>query len=98
LTGGESRAFQIRGNCGVPATAKAAVVNLVAVAPAGPGFLAAYAAGTPYPGTAALNFDPSQGVLANGAVVPLGTAANDLTITAGVSGTHLVLDVFGYFD
>jgi serine protease len=98
LTGGENRAFQIRGNCGVPTTAKAAVINLVAVAPAGPGFLTAYAAGTPYPGTATLNFDPSQGVLGNGAVVPLGTTANDLTITAGVSATHLILDVFGYFD
>ncbi len=98
LAAGESRIVQIRGNCGIPPSAKAAVVNLVSVAPAGPGFLSAYAAGTPFPGTSTLNFDPSLGALANGAIVPLGTNGSDLTITSGVSGTHLIVDVFGYFD
>jgi len=98
LVGGESRGFQIRGNCGVPSTAKAAVVNLVAVAPTGPGFLTAYATGTPSLGASTLNFDSTMVVISNGAVVPLGTSANDLTLTAGVSGTQLIVEVFGYFD
>ena len=98
LANGETRAFQIKGNCGVPATAKAVAANLTAVTPAGTGFLSAYPTGTPYPGTSVLNFDPTQGTIANGVIVPLATAAYDLNVFAGSSSAHLLIDVFGYFE
>ena|GEM_PF-690660 len=94
----ETRAFQIKGNCGVPATAKAVAANLTAVTPAGTGFLSTYPTGTPYPGTSVLNFDPTQGTIANGVIVPLATAAYDLNVFAGSSSAHLLIDVFGYFE
>lgn len=101
LAPGQTRTFQVRGNCGVPASAKAVFANLFAATPGGTGFLAAFAGGTAYPGTATVNFDTAQGAIANGVIVPLSTggpAGDDLAVMAGVAGTDLVLDLFGYFD
>jgi PKD repeat protein len=95
---GETREIQVRGNCGIPASAKAAAVNLVAVGPTGGGYLAAWAAGTAYPGTSNLNYDTVQGTVGNGAIVPLGTGANEMSLVAGGTGVHVIVDVFGYFD
>jgi serine protease len=98
LAAGEIRTFQVQGNCGIPVGARAAMVDLVAVGPAGPGYLRAFAAGTATPLAAALTFDPAQGNVANGLIVPLATAVNDLAIQAGSNGTHVVIDVYGYFQ
>jgi hypothetical protein len=92
------RHFQIRGNCGVPTSAKAAVVNITAVGPVGPGFLMAYPSGTPGPAASYLNYDPAHGsALANGGVVALSSLGNDLAIVSSGS-THVIVDVFGYFE
>lgn len=98
LAAGETRSFQVQGNCGIPVGAKAAAINLVAVGPAGPGFLRAFAAGAATPVASALNFDVTQGTLANGLIVPLSTSANDLSIQDGFNSTHVVIDVYGYFQ
>jgi hypothetical protein len=98
LTANETRTFQVQGNCGIPVGAKAAMVNIVSVGATGQGHLLAFAAGAALPGGSALNFHPDQGNLANGVVVPLSTSSNDLAIRAVVSGTHVIVDVFGYFQ
>ncbi len=97
--------------CGVPDPvnnaniAQAVAVNIVAVAPDGPGFLVAFATGTAMPSASTLNFSTGE-TIANGVIVPMcsgSTAAGgpcvngDLTIVAGVSAVHVIIDVVGYF-
>ena len=99
LAAGETRTFQVQGNCGIPVGAKAVMLNIVAVGPTSLGHLTAFASGTALPPVSVLNFHPSQGNLANGAILPLSTnLSNDLAIKAVASSTHLVVDVFGYFQ
>ena len=99
FAGGEPRKVQVQGNCGVPVGAKAAVLNVTSVSPVGAGHLVLYPAGAPFPVASALNFHPDQGVaLGNGVVIGVGSQPNDLTVPCGVSSTHLVIDVFGYFQ
>ncbi|HWM89304.1 MAG TPA: S8 family serine peptidase [Thermoanaerobaculia bacterium] len=93
----ETRNFQIRGNCGVPLTAKAAAVNITTVGAAGGGYLVAYPSGSALPLASYLTFDPGQGALGNGGIVALSTLPKDLTVTTANS-THVIIDVFGYFQ
>jgi hypothetical protein len=93
--------------CGIPAgPATAAVLNFVAINPVGPGNLRAWAYATPpaAPPTASiLNYAQVTGLnIANGLVVPLcdvtvTTCPFDLRVQADVSGTHVLVDVVGYF-
>jgi len=93
----ETRNFQIRGNCGVPTSAKAVAVNITSVGSAGGGYLIAYPSGGTLPLASYLTFDPGQGALANGGIVALSTLPNDLAVTTSTS-THVIIDVFGYFQ
>ena len=88
------RDFPIVGQCGIPAGAKAVSFNFT-VAGFGPGFLTAWATGTPFPGTSTLVFAAGQ-TSSNAAVVALG-AGGAVSVAAGVSGTDLVVDVNGYY-
>jgi len=97
LASPDTRNFQIRGNCGVPLSAKAVAVNITSVGSAGGGYLVAYPSGGTLPSASYLNFDPGQGALANGGIVALSTQPNDLAITTATS-THVIIDVFGYFQ
>ncbi|MEA2560809.1 MAG: hypothetical protein QOH06_2313 [Acidobacteriota bacterium] len=95
-----------QGGCGVPPgsaepNAPAVVVNFVAVGPAGPGNLTAWAWGQPQPNTSVINYSNVPGLnIANGVVVSIaGTnlVPADLHIRAGSAATHVVADVTGYF-
>ena len=97
LAAGETRTFQVQGNCGIPVGAKAAMLNVVSTGSIANGRFEAFPSGTTQPGVSLLNFNPSLGNLANGAIVSLSTNANDLAIFTS-NGTHLVIDVFGYFQ
>lgn len=94
------------GGCGIPAgtavpSSPAVVVNFVAVSPAGPGNLRAWAWGQPIPNASVLNYAVVPGLaIANGVIVPIaGTSAvpADLHIQADVNSTHVVADITGYF-
>jgi len=94
------------GGCGIPGDAAvpqatAAVLNFVAVGPEGPGDLRAWAFGQPEPLAAVLNYANVPGLnIANGVVVPIAGSSmytDDLNVKTDVSGTHLVIDVTGYF-
>lgn len=98
MAAGETRAIQVQGNCGIPIGAKAAVLNVVALAPSAQGHLNLYPSGIPLPLASTLNYHPAQGNTANGTIVPLSTQANDVAITNAVSSTHVIVDVFGYFQ
>jgi hypothetical protein len=96
----ESRAYQIRGNCGVPATAKAAMLNLTAFSPTNFGYLTIWPAGITKPVASTVTFVPNS-TTANGTFVALSqTETNDLGVYSyHPAGTiHVIIDVFGYFD
>lgn len=92
-------------NCGIPfGPATAAVVNFVAVAPAGAGDLRIAPFGTAIPNASIINYAAVTGLnIANGPAVTICNVATtscglDITIQADVSATDLVADVQGYFS
>jgi hypothetical protein len=111
---GGTRAIDVAGglaaSCGVPfPSAKAVVLNLTAVNPAGAGDLRAWpwdSSSPPPPNSSVINYATVTGLnIANGLVVPLcntatstsGSCSKDLFLRADAQGTHLVIDVLGYF-
>jgi hypothetical protein len=89
--------------CDIPTgVARAAVINFVAVNPAGPGNLRAWAFAAAVPTASVLNYAAVGLNIANGLVVPLcnpaaATCTRDLSVRADVSASQLVADVVGYF-
>jgi hypothetical protein len=101
MNDGQTRTFSIQGVCGVPAGAKAVSLNVTAVGPAGLGFLTLFPAGTTQPVVSNLNYSAGEPALGNGAIVPVGAAAPDLSVFSRVSGggaVNVVIDVTGYFQ
>jgi hypothetical protein len=117
MQGDEERSFRLRDTnlsyqggsavgCGIPAEARAAMLNIVAVAPTGPGHLRVWAHPDPRPVASVLNYGAVAGLqaLANGIAVPIcdtdtdpeGCLA-DIRVFNRLSVTHLVVDVVGYF-
>jgi hypothetical protein len=89
-----ARNFVLTSRCGVPANAVALSLNLTIVAPTGDGFLAAFPSDS-VPLVSTLNYRAGQ-VLANAAIVPLGSDGGITVFSSGAS-THLLIDVNGYF-
>ncbi len=102
LTGHNTRSFPIAGQCGIPTTAKAAVLNVVAVGPTGGGHIRIWPFNTTMPTVATLNFDAGEPAIANGAIVPLTTDPNfsiSVYLGSGIGTTsNLVIDANGYFQ
>ena len=99
LPAGANRTFVFGGQCGVPATALAVALNVVAVLPTdGPGFLTLYPGGTPQPLAATMNYNLGK-IRANNAIIPLGSSA-DLAVHCGqgTGSVDMVIDVNGYFQ
>ncbi len=99
LTAGANRTFVFGGQCGIPATALAVALNVVAVLPTdGPGFLTLFPGGTTQPLAATMNYNLGK-IRANSAIIPLGSLA-DLAVHCGQgTGTvDMVIDVNGYFQ
>jgi hypothetical protein len=103
-TGTNPRVFQIQGTCGVPNGAAAATINVTIVTPnmtgpSGGGYLTLYPSSQPRPTVSTINFLNADSALANGAIVPLDVAPNDLAVYLGGVGTvNLLIDVTGYFQ
>ena len=102
--GTRPRVFQIQGNCGVPNGAAAVTINVTIAnpnmtGPSGGGFLTLYPPSQPLPTVSTINWTNADAALANGAIVPLDVAPNDLAVYLGGTGTvHLLIDVTGYFQ
>ena len=97
-------------SCNIPfPDAKAAVLNFVAVGPAGAGDLRVWpwdSSNPPPPNASVLNYAAVGGLnIANGLVVPLcntetssdGGCTKDLFLRPDLAATHVVIDVLGYF-
>lgn len=95
---GGARNFRIQGNCGVPVGAAAVTLNVTIAGPTGSGFLTIWPSGGAQPLVSTINFTTADAALANGAIVPLSSNTDDLSIFYGGAGTvHVILDVTGYF-
>jgi len=102
------------GGCGIPGFSgaqpevAAVMLNFVAVRPAGPGDLRAWASDQPMPGASILNYakvidqtNPAVTLnLANGIPIPVrqDSEGDDLSVRADGSTTHVIIDVLGYFE
>jgi hypothetical protein len=98
LAAGAPRTFDLNDDpfCpGIPAFVKAYSLNITVTTPAGPGFILIYPSGGSQPNVSTLNYVAGQ-TIANAAIVPAG-ADGGVTVVAGVSGTHLIIDINGYF-
>jgi hypothetical protein len=80
----------VAGRRGVPADARAAVVNVTAVDPASRGYVTAYSCGE-VPEVSNLNTDPAMPAVANGAIVQLDE--DGAMCLVADHATHLLVDV-----
>jgi hypothetical protein len=91
-------------SCGVPATAKAAAMNVTAILATDGGDLRIWPYQSPVPLASVINFSTADFALANGAIIPLANIGGlDISVQTdmppGSTGTvHLVIDVTGYFQ
>ena len=93
-----ARTFSIRGNCGVPTTAKAVSLNVTVAKPTDKSWITMWPSNVSKPDVSTINFDATDWAIANGAITPLGTATGDLTVHNFKGTVHLILDVVGYFQ
>jgi hypothetical protein len=80
---------------GVPAFAKAAVLNLTVTETEQAGFVAVFPANVPWPGNSSINWSETGQNLANGVITATDPTGN-VKIRGGVAPTHVVMDVQGY--
>jgi hypothetical protein len=98
LAAGGDRTFTLRGQCGIPTTAKAVQVNMAVVEPTALGNLRLYPAGNPLPLASSINYGAGQ-TRSNNAIVLLNAQGEIAVRCTQASGTaHFVLDVDGYFQ
>jgi hypothetical protein len=84
------------GSCGIPATARALVVNVTVVNSGAAGYFTLFRDGIAAPVAATITFGPSQ-TRSDNAAVPLTNGI--FTVLNGSSGTnHAVIDVLGYYQ
>ncbi len=98
LAAGVARILPVAGQCGIPSTARAVSANFTVTETTGLGFLSVWPSdeAMPDPLPSSVNFIGNQ-TLANAVVAPLG-ADGGISIVAGVSGSHFILDVNGYYE
>ena len=93
-----SRDFDLNGHptcTGIPFGVAAYSLNFTVTETGGPGYLTVYPTGGTFPLASTVNYTAGQ-TIANAAIVPA-AASGSITVFAGVSGTHVVVDVNGYF-
>jgi hypothetical protein len=95
-TDGTTVELTVAGRGGVPATgATAAILNLTMTATDAPGYVTAFGGDVPQPLASNLNASAAGETIANLAIVPIGAGGTVKLFTE--RGTHLVVDVVGYF-
>jgi hypothetical protein len=98
LAAGATRNFALpNGPCtGIPLSAGAYSLNITVTQAAGSGFILIYPQGGTQPLVSTLNYTAGQ-TIANAAVVPAGTPNGGVSVVAGAAGTHLIIDINGYY-
>ncbi|MFJ6754813.1 MULTISPECIES: hypothetical protein [unclassified Streptomyces] len=86
----------VRGRAGVPATATAVALNVTVHEPNMEGHLTVYPGG-PAPTSSNLNFGQGQ-TIANSVIVPIGPDGKISFRNGAGAGTHVIVDVVGYYS
>jgi uncharacterized repeat protein (TIGR01451 family) len=99
LVSGTPRLFQVTGQCGIPATAKAVAANVTVTQPNAPGLLQVYPDSVAAPTASVVNFSAGQ-VRANNAILGLGAVGGIQALSTQIpaGSVHVIIDVTGYFD
>jgi len=97
LAANATRLFSVAGTCGIPATARALVVNVTVTSPTAQGHLRLFPGGVSVPLVSTINYRANQ-TRANNAVVGLGAGTLQIYCGQGTGTTHVILDVSGYFQ
>ena len=92
------RDFAMRGNCGIPITAKAVTMNVTITQATTISFLTLWPSGLTRPVVATINFTASDPALGNGATVGLSANAQDLSVYNSNGNVHVIIDVTGYYQ
>lgn len=95
LTVSGARVFPLRGQCGIPSTATAVSVNIVAVAPSLDGYLTVYPSNISPPLVSTLNYRNGR-TRANNTILTLDASGQASVATSAT--TDFLLDVNGYFQ
>jgi hypothetical protein len=91
----DDRTFTVAGIAGVPQNADSVVLNITAVSPTGTGWVSAYPDKSTRPNASNLNLVAGND-RSNLAVVKMGSNGK-VRLFVAEAGTHLIVDVFGYF-
>jgi hypothetical protein len=98
LTAGTSRNFTIVGQCGIPSGATAVSFNFAVTSLVANGNLVAWPQNDSMPTASTLNWTPSEGAIANAAVVALGVGGGlSVFVNGPAQTTDLIIDVNGYY-
>lgn len=96
LVAGATRVFPVAGNCGIPANAQVASMNLTVTLTTGAGHLAIWPDGTPTPSPLVSNVNYVAGqTIANNVLAGLGTIGG-INVFSLVK-VDLIIDITGYF-
>jgi uncharacterized delta-60 repeat protein len=97
LSAGERHDLKVTDKAGIPATGVSAVVmNVTAISPTTSGYLALFPAGSTFPGTSNLNFQPGQ-IVANLVTVKVGEDG-EVTLLNSNGNTNVAVDVAGWYS
>jgi len=91
----------LSGGCGIPTGATAVAAAVVAVNPAGGGYLKVYPSNQAAPLASFLNYNTPGATVSSGGTLTLCTAActtADLKVSANIHATDLVIDIQGYYN
>jgi hypothetical protein len=96
LGAGESRKFDVHGECGVPTSATAVVANLTAVTPSDDTYLTVFPAGVPRPMASTVNIEAGDSAQANSATVQL-SAGGQFSVWNYSGAVHVVVDLAAFY-
>jgi parallel beta-helix repeat protein len=95
LAANQEVTLSITGRAGIPATAKAAIINITAVAADGRGFITAHPCVNPRPLASSLNYVP--GINGGNEIIASLDSNGDICLFTSAT-THLTVDVVGYLE
>ena len=94
---GAIRSVDVAGQCGVPLTAKAVVLNVTAVAPPSGGWLTLFPGASALPNSSTINYRTGK-TRANNAVVSLSGGGVLNFYNSGPNAVEVIIDISGYFQ
>jgi hypothetical protein len=93
-----TRDFPIRGNCGIPSTARSVAINVTVTGSTSYGDLRLYPSGGPGPNSSTIDWNTGQ-TRANNAIMAFGSNGSITVWCVMFSGsTNVIIDVVGYFQ